>query len=100
MDSPKALVEIIAKAGRRVPAEVFAYRLRLVLSCDQSETFGQLTTPALSLVAAHDLLVPGSYSRKLKTFRRGLEVKNLACAHLVLERKTQEAIASISEFLS
>jgi pimeloyl-ACP methyl ester carboxylesterase len=100
MDAPKALVGIVALAGRRVPAEVFAHRLRLVLSCDKSEMFGTLTMPALSLVAAHDRLVPGAYSEKLKTFRPGLEVRTIASPHLVLERRTQEAIASISEFLA
>jgi len=100
MDAPKELIQIVAEAARRVPVKVLVHRLGLALSCDESQAFAKLTIPVLALIGDSDRLVPASYSAALMEIQPRLILRSFPTSHLILERKTEEAIACISHFLA
>jgi pimeloyl-ACP methyl ester carboxylesterase len=81
-----------------VPAATLAWRIRSVLSLDETQAFLQCSVPTLYLRITDDRLVPDSAWRKMSRLRQ-IEVALVPGPHLLLQTNSTAAWDAILLFL-
>jgi len=98
-DAPQSLVEEVREAVRQVPARVMAARARAALAVDASEPLRRCPVPVLFLGGKHDRLLRREIPDEVRTLHPGAVIRMLDTPHLVLQRRPEEAMRIVEEFL-
>lgn len=97
--APSSLVALVAATIRGVPPRVLAHRVRAVLAVDAEAHARVCVVPVLYLRAAHDRLVPRRSARLLRDAIPGMELREVAGPHLLLQASPEAAAREIRAFL-
>ncbi len=98
-DAPAELVEEVREAVRHVPARVMAARAREALTVDASEALRRCPVPLLFLGGKKDRLLRSTLPSEIRALQPRAEVRMLDTPHLVLQRKPEESMKIVEEFL-
>jgi pimeloyl-ACP methyl ester carboxylesterase len=98
-DAPQDLVEEVRAAVATVPARVMASRARAALSVDASDALRSCPVPLLFLGGKHDRLLRREIPAEIRALHPGAEIRMLDTPHLVLQRRPEEAMRIVEEFL-
>jgi pimeloyl-ACP methyl ester carboxylesterase len=98
-DAPQDLVEEVREAVRHVPARVMAARARAALAVDASEALRKCPVPLLFLGGKKDRLLRSTLPSEIRALQPRVEVRMLDTPHLVLQRRPEEAMKIVEEFL-
>ncbi len=98
-DAPQDLVEEVREAVRQVPANVMAARARAALAVDESEALRKCPVPLLFLGGKRDRLLRSTIPSEIRALQPRVEVRMLDTPHLVLQRRPEEAMRIVEEFL-
>jgi pimeloyl-[acyl-carrier protein] methyl ester esterase len=98
-DASQELVEEVREAVRLVPARVMAARAREALAVDASEPLRRCPVPVLFLGGKHDRLLRREIPDEVRALQPGAEIRMLDTPHLVLQRRPEEAMQIVEEFL-
>ena len=98
-DASPDLVEEVREAVRHVPARVMAARAREALSVDASEALRKCPVPLLFLGGKRDHLLRSTLPSEIRALQPRAEVRMLDTPHLVLQRRPEEAMRIVEEFL-
>jgi pimeloyl-ACP methyl ester carboxylesterase len=98
-DAPQELVEEVREAVRLVPARVMAARAREALAVDASEALRKCPVPLLFLGGKKDRLLRSTLPSEIRALQPRVEVRMLDTPHLVLQRRPEEAMRIVEEFL-
>jgi pimeloyl-ACP methyl ester carboxylesterase len=98
-DAPEELVEEVRDAVRQVPAWVMAARARAALAVDASEPLRRCPVPVLFLGGRNDRLLRREIPDEVRALHPGAEIRMLDTPHLVLQRRPEEAMRIVEEFL-
>ena len=98
-DAPQGLVEEVREAVRLVPARVMAARAREALAVDASEALRKCPVPLLFLGGKKDRLLRSTLPSEIRALQPRVEVRMLDTPHLVLQRRPEEAMRIVEEFL-
>ncbi len=99
-DAPDDLVEEVREAVRHVPARVMAARAREALAVDASEPLRRCPVPLLFLGGKRDRLLRSTIPGEIRALQPRAEVRLLDTPHLVLQRRPEESMRIVEEFLS
>jgi pimeloyl-ACP methyl ester carboxylesterase len=98
-DAPPELVEEVREAVRQVPARVMAARARAALAVDASEQLRRCPVPLLFLGGKRDRLLRATLPGEIRALQPRVEVRLLDTPHLVLQRRPEEAMRIVEEFV-
>ncbi len=98
-DASQDLVEEVRKAVRHVPARVMAARAREALAVDASEALRKCPVPLLFLGGKRDRLLRTTLPSEIRALQPRVEVRMLDTPHLVLQRRPEESMRFVEEFL-
>jgi pimeloyl-[acyl-carrier protein] methyl ester esterase len=98
-DAPPELVEEVREAVRHVPASVMAARAREALDVDASEALRKCPVPLLFLGGKRDRLLRSTLPSEIRALQPRAEVRMLDTPHLVLQRRPEESMRLIEEFV-
>jgi pimeloyl-[acyl-carrier protein] methyl ester esterase len=98
-DASQELVEEVREAVRLVPARVMAARAREALAVDASEPLRRCPVPLLFLGGKSDRLLRREIPDEVRALQPGAEIRMLDTPHLVLQRRPEEAMRIVEEFL-
>lgn len=98
-DASQELVEEVREAVRLVPARVMAARAREALAVDASEPLRRCPVPLLFLGGKNDRLLRREIPDEVRALQPGAEIRMLDTPHLVLQRRPEEAMRIVEEFL-
>lgn len=98
-DASPELVEEVREAVRHVPARVMAARARAALAVDVSEELRRCPVPLLFLGGKRDRLLRTTLPSEIRALQPRAEVRMLDTPHLVLQRRPEEAMRIVEEFL-
>jgi pimeloyl-[acyl-carrier protein] methyl ester esterase len=98
-DAPPELVEEVREAVRRVPAAVMAARAHEAIKVDASEALRLCPVPLLFLGGKKDRLLRSTLPSEIRALQPRAEVRMLDTPHLVLQRKPEESMKIVEEFL-
>lgn len=98
-DASQELVEEVREAVRHVPARVMAARARAALGVDASEPLRRCPVPVLFLGGRNDRLLRREIPEEVRALHPGAEIHLLDTPHLVLQRRPEEAMRIVEEFL-
>jgi pimeloyl-ACP methyl ester carboxylesterase len=98
-DAPQDLVEEVREAVRQVPANVMAARARAALAVDESGALRKCPVPLLFLGGKRDRLLRSTLPSEIRALQPRVEVRMLDTPHLVLQRRPEEAMRIVEEFL-
>jgi pimeloyl-ACP methyl ester carboxylesterase len=98
-DAPPELVEEVREAVRHVPAGVMAARAREALKVDASDALRRCPVPLLFLGGKRDHLLRSTLPTEIRALQPRAEVRMLDTPHLVLQRKPEESMKIVEEFL-
>lgn len=91
---------LMRNALRSVQPEVFARRIREVITVDVTRELAELAVPVLYLQARHDRVVPGSNLRHIQRIRPDIKVCRIESSHLLLQTRPECAAAEIGRFVA
>jgi pimeloyl-ACP methyl ester carboxylesterase len=98
-DAPRELVEEVRSAVAGVPASVMASRARAALSVDASDALRSCPVPVLFLGGKKDRLLRRQIPAEIRALRPAAEIRMLDTPHLVLQRRPEESMRIVEEFL-
>ncbi len=98
-DAPQELVEEVREAVRQVPARVMAARAKAALAVDASEPLRKCPVPVLFLGGKRDRLLRTTLPSEIRALQPRAEVRLLETPHLVLQRRPEEAMRIVEEFV-
>lgn len=98
-DASPDLVEEVREAVRHVPARVMAARARAALAVDASEALRRCPVPLLFLGGKKDRLLRSTLPSEIRALQPRAEVRMLDTPHLVLQRRPDESMRIVEEFL-
>ena len=98
-DAPADLVEEVRAAVATVHGEVMAARALAALHVDVTEELCACRTPLLALCGRWDRLIRRSVPAELRRLRPDAEVHVLDAPHLVLQRRPEESMRLVADFL-
>jgi len=98
-DAPDDLVEDVRGAVASVRWRVMAARAREALRVDATDTLRRCPVPLLFLGGKHDRLLRSALPIEIRTLRADAEIRMLEGPHLVLQRRSAEAMQIVREFL-
>ncbi len=96
-DADRALVDDVAAVVGRLPAELFAWRVRAVLTANVAEMFGRCATPVQYLRGTEDRLVPETAWQHMAALRQ-METIRVLGPHLLLQASPAESWQAIERF--
>ncbi len=99
-DAPRDLVEEVREAVRPVPARVMAARAHEALAVDASDELRRCPVPLLFLGGKRDRLLRSTIPAEIRAIQPRVEVRLLDTPHLVLQRRPEEAMGIVEEFLA
>ena len=98
-DASQDLVEEVREAVRHVPARVMAARARAALAVNASEALRTCPVPLLFLGGKKDRLLRSTLPSEIRALQPRAEVRMLDTPHLVLQRRPEESMRIVEEFL-
>jgi pimeloyl-ACP methyl ester carboxylesterase len=98
-DAPRDLVEEVRAAVRLVPAKVMAARAHEALAVDASEALRTCHVPVLFLGGKRDRLLRSTLPSEIRALQPRADVRLLDTPHLVLQRRPEESMRIVEEFL-
>ena len=98
-DASQDLVEEVREAVRHVPARVMAARAKEALAVDASEALRKCPVPLLFLGGKKDRLLRTTLPSEIRALQPRVEVRMLDTPHLVLQRRPDESMRIVEEFL-
>jgi pimeloyl-[acyl-carrier protein] methyl ester esterase len=98
-DAPRELVEEVRAAVAGVPARVMASRARAALDVDATAALRACPVPVLFLGGKKDRLLRREIPAEIRAIRPAAEVRMLDTPHLVLQRRPEESMRIVEDFL-
>ena len=98
-DASRELVEEVRDAVRMVRPAVMAARARAALDVDVSEELRTCPVPLLFLGGKRDRLLRATLPSEMRALQPRTEVRMLDTPHLVLQRRPEEAMRLVEEFV-
>jgi len=83
-----------------VPARVMAARAHEALAVDASDELRRCPVPLLFLGGKRDRLLRSTIPAEIRAIQPRVEVRLLDTPHLVLQRRPEEAMGIVEEFLA
>lgn len=97
--APQAAADDLYASVAQVRGEVFAVRLRNILTVNVCADLARVDVPVLYLQATRDRLVGDRAVQAVRAACPQLELRRIAAPHMVLQTHAAEAVGSIHEFL-
>jgi len=98
-DAPDDLVEDVRDAVAAVKGSVMAARAREAFRVDATATLRRCPVPLLFLGGKHDRLLRSALPIEVRALRPDVEIRMLDAPHLVLQRRSSEAMEIVRSFL-
>lgn len=98
-DAPDDLVEDVREAVASVKGSVMAARAREALRVDATQPLRACPVPVLFLGGKHDRLLRSALPIEVRALRADAEIRMLDAPHLVLQRRSAEAMEIVRDFL-
>jgi pimeloyl-ACP methyl ester carboxylesterase len=98
-DAPDELVREVQAAVATVKSSVMAARAKEAIRVDVSEALRICPVPVLFLGGKSDRLLRSALPIEVRALRADVEIRMLDAPHLVLQRRSEEAMRLIEEFL-
>ncbi|HTP27526.1 MAG TPA: alpha/beta hydrolase [Anaeromyxobacteraceae bacterium] len=98
-DAPPDLVAEVCSAANSVKGSVMAARAREALRIDASEALRACPVPILFVGGRRDRLLRNSIAADIRALRPDAEIKILDGPHLLLQRRPEEVMQLVTEFL-
>jgi pimeloyl-ACP methyl ester carboxylesterase len=99
-DAGDDLVREVQDAVARVPGKVMAARARAAMAVDASEALRTCPVPVLFLGGAEDRLLRAGIPAEVRILRPDAEIRMLETPHLVLQRRPEESMEAVVDFLA
>jgi pimeloyl-[acyl-carrier protein] methyl ester esterase len=98
-DAPDELVHEVQAAAASVKGSVMARRAKAALRVDVSGELRTCPVPVLFLGGKHDRLLRSALPIEVRALRADVEIRMLDAPHLVLQRRPEEAMPLVEDFL-
>lgn len=98
-DAPDEIVHAVQKAVASVKGSVMAARAREAIRVDMSDALRSCPVPILFLGGKKDRLLRSALPIEVRALRADAEIRMLDAPHLVLERRPEEAMNIVEDFL-